>query len=444
MKKNLIEQLERIHRLNYGKQVIKEGFLDDILKATGLKKADDPKKADLVSADVQEFYDTLESIDSPIFQKSLGNMEYQKDVESVQIGLMILGYELPRFGVDGLFGPETAAAVNKFKSDNNVKDNVNESINEAPLEAPIPINGVNSEFGAKRSYENHPGVDLKASSGTQIKSPADGKVLDAEFKQNACGGTIQIEHGNGFVSRYCHCKGINVTKGQMVKQGEVVGLSGGAKGDKGAGRSTGAHLHFELKKNGQLVDPLDYIGVEVGSYDFTKSGDGKVKAVITPEMVDVLVSKLKDKGVTSEDLKKHIDTINVDDLADKNFYAKVLENLGAPVTDENMKFMYAWRQAEGKGGTYNPFNTTWDLPGSVAINSHGVKSYKSLEDGMVATVKTLKHPRYSCIVNGLRDNIGADQIAKCESLKTWGTGDLVVKVVNGYNSGAKPKLASLA
>jgi murein DD-endopeptidase MepM/ murein hydrolase activator NlpD len=439
MKKNLIEQLERIHRLNYGKEVIKEGFLDDILKATGLKKTDDPKKADLVGEDVEEFFNTLDSIDSPIFQKNLGNMEYQKDVESVQIGLIILGYQLPKYGVDGLFGPETAMAVDKFKSDNNVK----ESVNESSLESPINIQGVTSNFGEKRSYESHPGVDLKASSGTEIKSPADGKILNAKFSDGACGGTIQIEHGNGFISRYCHCKDIRVSPGQIVKQGEVVGLTGGAKGDKGAGRSTGPHLHFELKKNGQLVDPLDYIGVEVGQYDLSKSG-GKSKSTITPEMIEVLISKLKDKGVTSEDLKKHIDTINIDDLADKNFYAKILENLKAPVSDENMKFMYAWRQAEGKGGTYNPFNTTWDLPGSTKMNSHGVRNYKSLQDGMVATIKTLKHPRYSCIVNGLRDDIGADRVSKCEALKIWGTGDLVSKVVNSYNNGAKPKLASLA
>jgi murein DD-endopeptidase MepM/ murein hydrolase activator NlpD len=443
MKKNLIEQLERIHRLNYGKQAIKEGFLDDILIATGLRKKDDPKKADLVSADVEEFYNTLSSIDEPIFQKTAGNMDYQKDVESVQVGLTLLGYELPKYGVDGKFGPETALAVNKFKSDNKVTEVDEESINEATIEAPIDIKGVNSKFGEKRSYENHPGVDLKASSGTPIKSPSDGKVITAEFKNGGCGGTIQIEHGNGFKSRFCHCKDIKVSVGQMVKQGDVVGLSGGAKGDKGAGRSTGAHLHFELKKDNQLVDPIDYIGADAGTYDFTKSG-GIVKATITPEMADVLVTKLKEKKITSEDLKKNVDTINVNDLTDKNFYAKLLENLGAPVTDENMKFLYAWRQAEGKGGKYNPFNTSWQLPGSVSINSHGVKSYKSLEDGMVATVKTLKKPTYSCIVKGLRDDIGASQIAKCESLKTWGTGDLLDKVVNGYNSGSKPKIESLS
>ena len=442
MKKNLIEQLERIHRLNYGKKVISEGFLDDILNLTGIKKTDDPKKADLVGTDVEEFYNTLESIDSPIFQQNLGTMEYQKDVETVQIGLKLLGYELPKFGVDGLFGPETAIAVNKFKSDNKIKEETSSNINEATLEAPIPLIGVTSQYGVKRSTGNHPGVDLRASSGTEIKSPSDGKVVDAKFSDGACGGTIQIEHGNGFKSRYCHCKEIRVNVGQSVKQGEVVGSSGGAKGDKGAGSSTGPHLHFELKKNGQLVDPLDYVGKDIGTYDFTKSG-GTVKSSITPEMVEVLIDKLRNRKVSSEDLKSNIDTIDVDNLADKNFYAKILENLKAPVTEENMKFMYAWRQAEGKGGTYNPFNTSWDLPNSTIFNSHGVRNYKSLEDGMLATVKTLRHPRYSCIVNGLKEDIGADQIARCESLKIWGTGDLALKIVNSYNRGAKPKLQSL-
>jgi hypothetical protein len=84
------------------------------------------------------------------------------------------------------------------------------------------------------------------------------------------------------------------------------------------------------------------------------------------------------------------------------------------------------------------------MPGAVSINSHGVKDYTSLQQGMVATIKTIKHPRYACIVNGLKNDIGADKIAQCESLKTWGTGDLVAKVVSGYNSGASPKIKSLA
>jgi len=141
---------------------------------------------------------------------------------------------------------------------------------------------------------------------------------------------------------------------------------------------------------------------------------------------------------------QNFDKVNLEGLADQNFYAKLLENLGAPVSEENLKFLYAWRQSEGKAGKFNPFNTTWDLPGSTNFNSVGVKNYQTLADGMIATIKTLKNGRYNCIVDGLKNDIGADKIAKCESLKTWGTGDLVGKVVASYNAGSNPKIKELA
>jgi len=441
MKKNLIEQLERIHRLNYGKEAIKEGFLDNILNAVGIKKTDEPKKADLVSDDVDSFYSTLEDAASSggLSQQS-GGITFQKGVESMQIGLKLLGYELPNYGVDGLFGPETASAVSKFTQE---KLSDKKTISEATLDSPIGNTILNSPYGPRWGRTHH-GVDLKADSGTQIKSPLDGEVIDAEIRNDACGGTIYIQHADGYKTRYCHCKQISVQKGSLVKKGDVIGLTGGGAGDVGKGRSDGPHLHFEVYKNGGTVDPMDHLGSDIGEF---VSGGGKstgpmVKA--SPEMLKTLIELLKEKGVSQEDLKKNIDTINVDNLADKNFYAKLLENLGAPISDENMKFMYAWRQAEGKGGIYNPFNTTWNLPNSTTMNSAGVRNYASLEDGMVATIKTLKNSRYDCIVNGLKNDIGASNIATCESLKTWGTGDLVAKVVNSYNNGASPKISGLA
>jgi hypothetical protein len=121
-----------------------------------------------------------------------------------------------------------------------------------------------------------------------------------------------------------------------------------------------------------------------------------------------------------------------------------LENLDAPISNENLKFLYAWRQSEGKAGKFNPFNTTHGMPGATDYNSVGVKNYRSLEDGMVATIKTLKNGRYNCIIQGLRDDIGASNIAKCKSLETWGTGDLVYRVIQGYEGGASPKIKKLA
>jgi biotin carboxyl carrier protein len=98
------------------------------------------------------------------------------------------------------------------------------SINEGSLNAPIPNIYVTSPFWAKRSYENHPGVDLRATSGTEVRSPADGTVIRAEYTKGNCGGCIQIQHGSRYKSRYCHIKDIRVNKGQSVKQGDVIFL----------------------------------------------------------------------------------------------------------------------------------------------------------------------------------------------------------------------------
>ena len=85
------------------------------------EKVDDPKKADLVDDNVTKFLSTLENFDNEIGQQERGGYEYQKDVETFQIGLELLGYNLPRYGVDGLFGPETAGQLNKFKDENKIE-----------------------------------------------------------------------------------------------------------------------------------------------------------------------------------------------------------------------------------------------------------------------------------------------------------------------------------
>ena len=176
------------------------------------------------------------------------------------------------------------------------------------------------------------------------------------------------------------------------------------------------------------------------SVDLTE--DGKIDGFDLRYLTAMLViRKFSDGDLTKIQKQKEIDTGNI---TDKNFYERLLTELGAPVTSENLKYLYAWRQAEGKGGRYNPFNTTWKRPGSTKMNSVGVQHYTSLEDGMVATLKTLRNGYYDCIVNGLKNDIGASEIAKCPSLKTWGTGNLVAKVVKNYESGSSPNIKSLA
>jgi murein DD-endopeptidase MepM/ murein hydrolase activator NlpD len=131
------------------------------------------------------------------------------------------------------------------------------SINEAAFISPVDNTSITSPFGPRWGRQ-HTGVDLTANS-TNVKAPADGIVEVAAILNDDCGGTIKINHASGFKTGYCHMKKINVSPGQQVRQGDVIGISGGGANDVGRGRSDGPHLHFTLRKDGQLVNPMDYL-----------------------------------------------------------------------------------------------------------------------------------------------------------------------------------------
>ena len=127
-----------------------------------------------------------------------------------------------------------------------------------------PISGgkITSPFGQRThpvtgAQQSHAGVDIAIQKGTPVKAPISGKVTQAVMSDNACGGTIAISNGK-IQHRFCHCSKIDVKVGQEVTQGDIVGLTGGAKGDPGAGTSTGPHLHWEKKSlaSGQLMNPV--------------------------------------------------------------------------------------------------------------------------------------------------------------------------------------------
>lgn len=106
----------------------------------------------------------------------------------------------------------------------------------------------------------HPGVDYRARSGTPVMATADGVVRWAG-RNGGFGLMIEIDHGNGFKSRYAHLSKILVSRGQKLKRGEIIGLVGNT------GHSTGSHLHYEVLHMGINRDPLQYILPEELCYD---------------------------------------------------------------------------------------------------------------------------------------------------------------------------------
>jgi len=105
---------------------------------------------------------------------------------------------------------------------------------------------------AKNYQLSHFGVDLRASMDTEIHAVNDGKAVLAESLPNY-GKTLVLDHGLGIYSLYLHLDSFKIAVGQLVKQGQVIGLSGDS------GYSTAPHLHFSIKDNGSRVDPIVFI-----------------------------------------------------------------------------------------------------------------------------------------------------------------------------------------
>lgn len=121
--------------------------------------------------------------------------------------------------------------------------------------ATLPVSGtISSRYGVSSSIRSsrHTGLDIAASKGTQIKVVADGTVISAEYS-GSYGYLVKVDHGNGVETWYAHTSKMYVKKGEKVKAGDVIALVGST------GNSTGPHLHFEIRINGEHVNPQNYL-----------------------------------------------------------------------------------------------------------------------------------------------------------------------------------------
>jgi murein DD-endopeptidase MepM/ murein hydrolase activator NlpD len=121
-----------------------------------------------------------------------------------------------------------------------------------PVDAPIT-----SEFGWRMhpilGYEKfHGGMDFGAEEGSMIRAAYSGTVILADW-YGGYGNTVILDHGNGITTLYGHTEGVYVTEGQTVEKGEPIALVGST------GLSTGPHLHFEVRQDGEPVDPVAYL-----------------------------------------------------------------------------------------------------------------------------------------------------------------------------------------
>ena len=121
-----------------------------------------------------------------------------------------------------------------------------------------PVRGILTDgFGGRSDpFTGEPGthnaIDISSAVGQPVRAPADGLVVKAEWA-NGYGNCVFLSHGYGFSTRYGHLSSFNVRPGDRVKRGDVIGYVGTT------GRSTGPHLHYEVRLNNNPVNPLEYI-----------------------------------------------------------------------------------------------------------------------------------------------------------------------------------------
>jgi len=123
---------------------------------------------------------------------------------------------------------------------------------------------MSSPFGMRmdpfvRGPAIHTGIDLRGATGDPVRATANGTVTTASV-QGGYGKMVELDHGNGFATRYGHLSEIDVKVGQTVRIGDTIGRIGST------GRSTGPHLHYETRVEGEAVDPQKFLraGIRLG------------------------------------------------------------------------------------------------------------------------------------------------------------------------------------
>lgn len=174
------------------------------------------------------------------------------------------------YGSDGVM--EVTALVTKVNGYEQSREIVGEQVIQEPQDKiievgikPFPSKGstgnfiypvvgarISSPFGYRRGRFHH-GLDLAISTGTPIRASDGGRVIHAGWKNSIYGYCVEIDHGNGVLTRYGHCSKVLVKQGQKVSQYQEIAKVGNT------GRSTGPHVHFEIRFNGVAANPMKYL-----------------------------------------------------------------------------------------------------------------------------------------------------------------------------------------
>ncbi len=194
---------------------------------------------------IKEIVKTVQVTDSYLFVGGLSQEETAKwNIEKYEEILTM------KSGLDEMLSDTSTFFSNREKY-------LNEMPNIWPLQFSNEIS-LKSAYGDRYSpitgkWHFHNGIDLFSAVGAKIIATADGIIRDNWIMHNQYGRWVVIDHSNGLETWYAHMSKVFVREGQKVKKGDVIGIIGSS------GASTGIHIHYSIKKNGEFIDPILYI-----------------------------------------------------------------------------------------------------------------------------------------------------------------------------------------
>ena len=229
-------------------------------------------------SDMEDSIDDLKSAELEVYEKIINVTS--KELDKIKSQLSVINEPLKKKGLyyNALSNKEAGEGGPYIPVDSKKNDPKNAQINQKiaaifdnvddleyynkimqyiPIGKPVWSYWVTSPFGARADPFHtgeafHKGVDLASPTGNKIKAMAKGKVIKAEYS-GAYGNMVEIDHGNGFITKYAHMHKIYVKKGDNVNIDDTIGEVGST------GRSTGSHLHYEVVYQGTNVDPMPFI-----------------------------------------------------------------------------------------------------------------------------------------------------------------------------------------
>jgi murein DD-endopeptidase MepM/ murein hydrolase activator NlpD len=209
--------------------------------------------------------------DGPLARVEQAQLEQAALVaKALDVRYQVTAAELKRLGITparvgstaGVGGPFEAAGNATFKTlfDSWKKlDQLQDGIIAVPSDKPIRASvEFTSGFGVRSDPFHagaamHPGIDLAGAYGTPVYATADGTVLRAGWNSGGYGNLVEIDHGRGITTRYGHMSAILVSAGDHITRGQQIGRMGST------GRSTGNHLHYEVRIDGRAVNPIPFM-----------------------------------------------------------------------------------------------------------------------------------------------------------------------------------------